>query len=293
MWSVEEPFGVNGPRPLPVWARKLARAILSQRLASIGAPEANRFRVELGLRPIHHDYVRWMFSPQLILGLFPDWYSSPKTDWPPNVYLSGFPSPEIADGTELSAEAEEFLQSGDPPLIINALSAYHGALEFFQVSIEAVRQMKRRAILLSQFAHNIPHNLPPEIRHFSYLSHTALLPRSAGIVHQGGIGTTVKAMRAGIPQVIVPVNFDQPYNAMCVQTMGVGDMLRIRQYEPDRLVKAMGALLDSASVAERCRYYSEKIKGHDGISDACQAIENFVCKGRRVVATVRSASGLG
>jgi UDP:flavonoid glycosyltransferase YjiC (YdhE family) len=280
MWSVEEPFGVNGYRPLPMWARKLVRLLMMKRLTSIGVPDANRLRVELGLQPIQNGHMQWIFSPQLVLGLFPEWYSSPKGDWPPNVYLCGFPSPEVADRSELSSEAEEFLQAGDPPLVINSLSAYHGALEFFRVSVEAVRRMNRRAILLSQFAHNIPSGLPPEIRHFSYLPHGALLPRAAGIVHQGGIGTTVKAMRAGIPQVIVPVNFDQPHNALSVQTLGVGDMVPKRQYEPDRLVEVLGALLDSPSVAERCRHYSEKIKAHDGISEACRAIEDVCCHGR-------------
>lgn len=290
MYSVEEPFGVNGPRPLPRLGRKLLRAAMMWRLASFAAPHGNRLRVELGLQPIRRGYMKWMYSPQLVLGLFPDWYASLKTDWPPNVYLSGFPSPEVADGNELSSEAEEFLKAGDPPLIINALSAYHGALEFFRISVEAVRQMKRRAILLSQFAHNVPPSLPPEIRHFSYLPHGALLPRSAGIVHQGGIGTTAKAMRAGIPQVIVPVNFDQPYNAMCAQTLGVGAMVPVHHYQPDRLVKVMGAMLDSPSVAERCRHYAEKIKGHDGISDACQVIEDVVCHGRPVGSAKRSPS---
>jgi UDP:flavonoid glycosyltransferase YjiC (YdhE family) len=200
MYSVEEPFGVNGHRALPIWGRKLLRAAMMWRLASVGGPEGNRFRSELGLKPIHSGYMKWMFSPQLVLGLFPDWYARPKDDWPSNVHLAGFPNREAADTDELDPEAERFLQAGEPPLVINALSAFHGALDFFRTSVAALRRMKRRAILLSQFDHNIPTDLPPEIRHFRYLPHGALLPRAAGIVHQGGIGTTFKALRAGIPQ---------------------------------------------------------------------------------------------
>src|SRR5262249_51564197 len=156
-------------------------------------------------KPIHRGYMKWMFSPQLILGLFPDWYAKPKNDWPPNVHLAGFPNHEAADTDDLDPEAERFLESGEPPLVINALSAFHGAMDFFPTSVAALRFIKKRAILLSQFDHNIPPDPPPEIRHFRYLPHSALLPRAAGIVHQGGIGTTFKALRAGIPQVVVPV----------------------------------------------------------------------------------------
>jgi rhamnosyltransferase subunit B len=281
MRSVYGPHGLSG-RKTPL-LRRFLRRLFDVRMNSLIAPEAGRLRSELHLPPIRGRYVDWLYSPQLILGLFPQWYASPQPDWPPNVSLTGFPIFDGAEAKELQPEVEDFLRAGDPPLVINALSGYHSARQFFEIGVTAVRRLRRRAILLSQFAQNVPSGLPAEIRHFGYVPHSLLLPRTAGIVHQGGIGTTAKAMLARIPQVIVPVNFDQPYNARCVTTLEVGAMVRPRQYQPDRLVRELESLLGSSSVAERLKECGARIEGQDGVAEACQRLEHVFCEERPAV----------
>src|SRR6202012_1799180 len=56
----------------------------------------------------------------------------------------------------------------------------------------------------------------------AYVPLRALLPRCAALVHHGGIGTTAEALRAGVPQVIVPLAFDQFDNAARVRALGAG-----------------------------------------------------------------------
>jgi UDP:flavonoid glycosyltransferase YjiC (YdhE family) len=282
MRSVYGPHGLSG-RKAPPLLRKFLRHLFDLRMNALVAPEISRFRSELNLPPIRRLYVDWLYSPQMILGLFPDWYASPQPDWPPNVSLTGFPIFDGGEAKKLQPEIEDFLRAGDPPLVINALSGYHSARQFFEISVAAVRRLGRRAILLSQFSENVPPGLPAEIRHFGYVPHTLLLPRTAGIVHQGGIGTTAKAMLARIPQLIVPVNFDQPYNARCVTTLGVGAMLRPRQYQPDRLVRELESLLGSSSVAERLQAYGAQIEMQDGVAEACQRLAHVFCEERQAL----------
>jgi len=280
--SVYDPHGISGRnRFWSLRARRWLRNAVNARIDSLAAPGINQFRAELGLPPVRNIFGEWVFSPQLILGLFPEWWTAPQPDWPPNVHLTGFPIFDGGDEEKLAPEVEEFLRAGDPPLVINALSGIQRAREFFDINVAAVRRMGKRAILLSPFEQNVPPDLPPEIRHFSYVPHTLLLPRSAGIVHQGGIGTTAKAMLAGVPQVIVPVNFDQPYNARCVEAMGVGAMLPVRQCQPDRLAREI-KLLDSPQVAERLKELSARITRQDGVAEACRAIEEVWLKTPRL-----------
>ena len=52
--------------------------------------------------------------------------------------------------------------------------------------------------------------------------HGALLPRVSALVHHGGAGTTISALRAGIPQIIVPHFADQGFWARTVERLGVG-----------------------------------------------------------------------
>jgi len=283
MRSVYGPHGLSG-RKAPL-LRRCLRRLFDVRMNSLIAPEAGRLRSELHLPPIRGRYVDWLYSPQLILGLFPEWYASPQPDWPPNVSLTGFPIFDGGEAQPLQPEVEDFLNAGDPPLVVNALSGYHSARQFFEISVAAVQRLRRRAMLLSQFSENVPAGLPAEIRHFGYVPHTLVLPRTAGIVHQGGIGPTAKAILARIPQIIVPVNFDQPYNARCVTTLGVGAMLRPRQYQRDRLVREVESLLGSPSVAELLKDYGARIQAQDGVAEACQRLEHVFCEKRQALSS--------
>jgi UDP:flavonoid glycosyltransferase YjiC (YdhE family) len=49
-----------------------------------------------------------------------------------------------------------------------------------------------------------------------------VMPHAAAMVGHGGFGTTVQALAAGIPVVVVPLFVDQPHNARRVHDAGVG-----------------------------------------------------------------------
>ena len=43
------------------------------------------------LGPVDRVMYRWMHSPQLVIGFFPDWFAAPQPDWPSHTHLVGFP----------------------------------------------------------------------------------------------------------------------------------------------------------------------------------------------------------
>ncbi|CAE7946215.1 UGT80A2, partial [Symbiodinium sp. KB8] len=53
--------------------------------------------------------------------------------------------------------------------------------------------------------------------------HGWLLPRCAVAIHHGGIGTVLAALRAQVPQLVLPLAYDQPFWASCVKDLNVGD----------------------------------------------------------------------
>lgn len=73
----------------------------------LGSP-VNSLRSKLGLAPVDGIFRNYLHSPQLVLGLFPDWFAAPHSDWPPNVHLSGFVMDENSSAS-LSPELEDFL----------------------------------------------------------------------------------------------------------------------------------------------------------------------------------------
>lgn len=100
------------------------------------------------------------------------------------------------------------------------------------------------------------------------VSHAALFPRCAAIVHHGGAGTTTAAARAGVPQVIVPMFSDQPYWASRVRDLGIGTSAPLGH--PASLGPAIAAALDTA-VAERARALATAIV-QDGAAIAARRL---------------------
>ena len=56
----------------------------------------------------------------------------------------------------------------------------------------------------------------------AYLPHAQVLPLAALLVTHAGIGTTIAAMRAGVPAVYLPLGRDQYSNAQAAEELGAG-----------------------------------------------------------------------
>ena len=73
-------------RPLPLsrhlpggWNRLMYALADSAVFDPLVREETNALRTELGLRPVRASFADWAFSPERILGLFPDWFGRPQS----------------------------------------------------------------------------------------------------------------------------------------------------------------------------------------------------------------------
>lgn len=238
------------------------------------AGQTNAFRATLGLPPVRRLFDRWIHSPALVIGLFPDWFAPTATDWPPNVALTGFPLWDEREVHTPSPALEKFLTAGDPPLVFTAGSAMLHAKDFFCVSAEVCKASGRRGILLTRYPEQLPAELPEGVRHFGYVPFSELLPRSAALVHHGGIGTTAQAIAAGLPQLIVPNTHDQPDNAVRVRRLGLGEFLLPRAYTKVRVLEKLERLLRPA-IKEDCRKRATIMAGTRSVEMASNLIEQL------------------
>lgn len=277
--SVYDSPGV--PSWAPLWYPKmfdsLIDVILDRRL---GRP-TNEFRAELGLPRASKVMKHWWNSPQRVIGLFPDWYNPPQPDYPPNTLLAGFPLESSSNGKFDSTEIDAFLAEGDPPLVFTQSSVTLDADRFFSVSIEAARNLGRRAVLLTPHSAQVPDPLPAGIRHFSFVPLDRILPRSAAHIHHGGIGAIGHTFAAGIPQLTVPWVYDQPDNSQRLKRLGVSEYLAPRNYRVREVTRLLKSLIDSPQVAARCRDFAEKMKQSNAIERTCVALEELAGTDRK------------
>ncbi len=147
---------------------------------------------------------------------------------------------------------------------------------FFAAGIEACQELKRRAILLTTHADQIPAMLPDGIRYERYVPLDLLLPRAAAFVHHGGIGSTSQALLAGIPQVLMPLAHDQFDNAERIRRLHVGSSLPATKFNADRLTEHLSRLLDQSSVRESCQQVRARLTPRDGLRRAADGVLRLV-----------------
>ena len=235
-------------------------------------PWLNEFRHSLGLPPVKRILREWWHSPQQVLAFFPKWFCEPQPDWPSTTKLTGFPLYSEEGLTEPSPELVEFLQSGSKPIAFTPGSANLFGHDFFRAAADACHTLGRRGVLLTRFGDQIPNELPPGVKHFEFAPFRWLLPQVEMLVHHGGVGSMSQAMAAAIPQIIMPMAFDQVDNAYRVEKLGVGGSLARERFQCELLAPLINKLLSSSAVRLNCADIASRLAHEDGLQNACDEI---------------------
>jgi UDP:flavonoid glycosyltransferase YjiC (YdhE family) len=232
------------------------------------------YRRELGLSATQQVMVmEGQFSPLGTLALFDAPLMRPQPDWPPHTHICGTP---LFDGTvaepTVLAQLQEFLAAGTPPIVfaLGSSAVWLGG-EFWPAAVTAATQLGRRAILITGSA-SLP-QLPPSVRAFEYLPYSHVFPHACAVVHQAGIGTLSQALRAGRPQLITPVWFDQPDNAARAVKLGVARTLPFRRVTAARLAQQLRLLLADPTYANAARDLAPALNCTDGAAVAAGYME--------------------
>jgi rhamnosyltransferase subunit B len=214
------------------------------------------------------------FSPYLVLALFSSVLAKPQPDWAANTVVTGFTFyDDNQNQSEFTPELRHFLDSGEPPLVFTLGSA--NVLNpgvFYQESIQAATQLNRRAVLLMG-GNALLENLPKDIIAINYAPYSKIFPCACAIIHQGGIGTTAQALRAGRPTLIMPYTYDQPDNAARVERLGTSRTILRKQYSTSQVAKELSELIGNPRYAAKAAEIGCIVQGEDGVGVACDAIE--------------------
>ena len=236
-------------------------------------PAVNALRQTVGLAPVSRVFHHWLHSPQQILGLFPEWFGEPQPDWPAELQMSGFVFHDGRDGTPANPALEAFLSNGSPPIAFTPGSANRHGRAFFEVGAAALKRLGRRGVFLSGFADQKPAALSDDVLWVPYAPFSTLFPRCAAVVHHGGVGTSAQGLAAGVPQLIMPLAFDQPDNADRLKRLGVGAWITPKRFTGQRVAEALRFLTTSRDVGSGCRRLQQRIDPELALARACDIIE--------------------
>jgi len=210
---------INIPwRGLPNWMNDLlwrANRLLSD---SLGLNTLNTMRASFGLPPV--DHLRRLFED------YPLVIAADEVLFPPDPLWQGrYPYANFIffdDPAPLDPELDAWLSDGEPPVFIGFGSmSGEGTDRVERIIVEAVSATGRRCLVGAGWAGLGAGALPPGWRVVHDVPHALLFPRTAAVVHHGGSGTTASALRAGVPQVLLPLILDQFHHAHRLHLAGI------------------------------------------------------------------------
>ena len=132
--------------------------------------------------------------------------------WPDTLQRANFLF--LDDPEPLDAELDAWLRHGEPPVYIGFGSmGGPGTHRMETLLLQAMEANGRRCLIAAGWASLGNQTLPSGWRRVAAAPHAQLFPRLAAVVHHGGSGTTAHALRAGVPQVLLPLILDQYHHA--------------------------------------------------------------------------------
>ncbi len=239
-------------------------------------------RNTLGLPPI--SLARYALRPDgrplpVVHGFSPLVVPRPA-DWPAHVRETGYWFPPAAPW-EAPDALRRFLETGPAPLFIGFGSMpVRRPAETTGLLLEALHRTGQRAIIHHGWGEIGRGSLPDSVLPVAEVPYEWLFPRMKMIIHHGGSGTTAFALRAGVPSLVIPFLFDQPFWGHRLHALGVGPHpIPFRRLTAERLARAIEETLADTGMQTRAAGLGVRIRDERGVETAVRLIERMVSAG--------------
>jgi sterol 3beta-glucosyltransferase len=260
------------------WRRQLG-------ILHVGHCAQQEWRVKrLALKPVSfREALAQMGRHPHLLAYSPTVLPKPK-EWGEHVHVTGYWLNDVSTPYVPPLDLQEFLAKGDLPVVIGFGSHVgRNPAQLTQTVLNALRLSKRRGILIGGFGglKITSADLPPSVFAAPTIPYNWLLERVAAVVHHGGSGTTAVCLRAGVPQVVTPFGFDQPFWGCQMARLGVSVRpLPAKTLKADELASAICEVTSSKEILNKAQELSRAIRQETGTHNAVSAIEEYMNRAR-------------
>ena len=172
--------------------------------------------------------------------------------------------------------------AADDPLVYVTFGSVAGGFDVlsvvFERSLRALADLPVRVLLTTGHAGD-----PESLRPWPDNAHVAqwwpqddVMPLASAMVGHGGFGTTMAALAAGVPQVVVPLfASDQEINATRVAQVGAGIRLDGRQDAAEGLADAVSQALTDAGMRAAAAAMADEIASLPEVSEIVETVEGL------------------
>jgi MGT family glycosyltransferase len=231
--------GLHRMRDRAVWAAQ-------HRLSAPAVDRLNALRGQLGVPPLAGLPELYLDSDALLYRTAEP-FEYHRRDWPANVHMIG---PGLWSPP---AQPPDWLAALPHPRVLVSVSTElqrDGAI--ITAALDGLADEPGSLIVTTAALDPAEFRAPNDrTRIVRFLSHAAVIQSVDVVVTHGGMGTTQRALAAGVPLVVVPWGRDQGESARRVEHSGAGVRLSPRHLSADRMRDAVRTALSQAPGAGR------------------------------------------
>ncbi|MEU9055871.1 glycosyltransferase [Streptomyces sp. NPDC048384] len=195
-------------------------------------------------------------------------------DWQPHLEVTGYWWPYDGEA-QLPSALREFLDAGPPPVFVGLGSAT--VPDPAVLSTEVVRALRRAGLrTVIQRGWGGLEAAGDDVLTIDEVPHSVLFPRMAAVIHHCGAGTTGAGLRAGVPAVPVPIQFDEGFWAARLVALGVAPRaVPLRKLTAETLTTAVREATGDPSYGRRAQALAEGLRAEDGTAAVVDAVNRL------------------
>ncbi|GGL98317.1 glycosyltransferase [Deinococcus aerophilus] len=276
------PFGLGLAPSATTWGRGRNRALhwAAQSLIFGGATrDLNAVCRRLNLPP---RAFAPPVSPHLMLQPTVPQFEYPQSDLPPQLHFIGPLTPPAPAHAALPPWWPEIVSGGRPVVLVTQGTLATDARELIVPTLRALAHEQVQVIAAGVRERRVLDTLPANAHAAAFVPFDAVLPHVSVYVTNGGYGGVQAALAHGVPVVAAGRSEDKTEVAARVAHAGTGLNLKTSRPTPERLRRAVLAVLGNSPQRVRAGELGRAMRAHDAPAEAAALLEQLARTGRPV-----------
>ena len=284
-------FDFSGYTPLSIygWPHETTAEALDRnhegitrftRLLKANSGGVRAYAKSVGLK-IDWDDPSFTVSPLASITQVPKAFDFESPSWPRQFHHTG-PLHDVESRPKVEFPWQRL--TGEPMVYASMGTILNGRLDVFHTIVAALSKHKDLQLVLSVGDQIDPAQIGPVPSNAIIVKKAPqleLLEQASVCITHGGLNTVLESLAQGVPQIAIPVTYDQPGVAARIANKRTGAVTSLDKLTADHLSMLLNVVLDDPSYRYKARKIQKGIAEANGISVAADLIEESLEVTRR------------
>jgi zeaxanthin glucosyltransferase len=166
--------------------------------------------------------------------------------------------------------------TGEPLIYASMGTLMNGRVDVFRTIVAAVAEHKGTQLVLAIGDQLDPKRIGPVPSNAIIVNQTPqleVLKQTSVCITHAGLNTVLESLAQGVPQVAIPITFEQPGVAARIAAKKTGVTMPFEKLTSERLTTLLGEVLNNAVYRENARKFQDVIAKTNGLSMAADIVE--------------------